>query len=97
MKCEPVVREADTEIGTPALIADFAIQGVWLPQAEMLFDVRVMDTDVQFCSNCSPREVLQVADSEKKTKYMSVCEERCVLMFCPWYSLTYLGKTFHGP
>ena len=31
VKCEPVVREANTKTGTPALIADLAIHGVWLP------------------------------------------------------------------
>ena len=45
MKCESVMRETDSKTGTPALIADLAIRGVWLPQAEVLFDVRVIDTD----------------------------------------------------
>ena len=29
-----IVRKADTKIGTPVLIADFAIQDVWLPHSE---------------------------------------------------------------
>lgn len=45
MKHEPVVREADTKIGTQALIVELAFYGVWLPQAEVLFDIRIIDTD----------------------------------------------------
>ena len=40
-----VMREADTKNGILALIADLAIRGVWLPQTEALFDIRVIDTD----------------------------------------------------
>ena len=76
---ELVVREADTKTGTPALIADLAICGVWLSQAEALFDVRVIDTDTQSCSDHSPKEVLRVAEGEKKKKYMAACEAHCVL------------------
>ena len=53
MRCEPVVREANTKTGTPALIADLAIYGVWLPQTEVLFHIRVivLDTDAQSYSD----------------------------------------------
>ena len=39
---EPIVREAT--ISTPALITDLAVRGVWTPQTEALFDIRVIDT-----------------------------------------------------
>ena len=55
VKREPVVREADEAAGTPALIADMAVRGVWMPQAEALFDVRVIDTDAQSYCNRTPR------------------------------------------
>ena len=37
------MREADSVADATALVADLAVQGVWLPQAEALFDVRVID------------------------------------------------------
>ena len=82
------MREANSKTGTPALlIADLAIHGVLLPQAEELFDVRVIDTDAQSYSNLSPKEVLRVAEGEKKDKYMTAYEAHCgpiaaLLMVC---------------
>ena len=38
----------------------------WLPQTEALFDIRVIDTDVQSYSDHSPKEVLRPAEGEKK-------------------------------
>ena len=73
---EPVVKESDIENETPALIADLAIRGVWLPQAEALFDVRVIDTDAQSYSNRTPRDVIKTAENEKKAKYSRACEDR---------------------
>ena len=73
---EPVVKESDIENETPTLVADLAIRGVWLPQAEALFDVRVIDTDAQSYSNRSPRDVLKTAENEKKLKYSRAREDR---------------------
>ena len=42
---EPVVREAAEARGISALVADLGVRGVWQPQTEALFDVRVFDTD----------------------------------------------------
>ena len=79
VRCEPVMRQADTKNGTPALIADLAICGRWLPQTEVLFDIRVIDTDTQSYSDHSLKEVLRAAEGEKKKKYMAVCEVCCAL------------------
>ena len=76
VKREPIVREADNKVGTTALVADIAIRGVWMPQAEALFDVRVINTDAQSYSNRTTRDVLQSAEKEKKAKYVAACEER---------------------
>ena len=35
----------DGDDSSPALIADLEVRGVWISQAEALFDVRVTDTD----------------------------------------------------
>ena len=42
---EPVVR--DGSAGADALIADLCVRGVWGPQTEALFDIRVVDTDAR--------------------------------------------------
>ena len=36
---EPIVCDGDND--SPALIADLRVRGVWIPQGEALFDVRV--------------------------------------------------------
>ena len=66
MKREPIIKEADEESHSQALIADLAVRGVWQPQAMALLDIRVTDTDAQSYGNCSPGEVLIIADKEKK-------------------------------
>ena len=45
VKREPAVKDISHDDSGEVLIADFCVQGVWLPQAEVLFDVRVIDTD----------------------------------------------------
>ena len=42
IKYESVVRVPTNVMGETVLVADLAIQEVWLPQAEALFDVRVI-------------------------------------------------------
>ena len=62
------MREADSETGAPALVVDLAVHGVWSPQTEALFDIRVIDTDVRSYSNQLPKDVLRSAENEKKKK-----------------------------
>ena len=76
---EPVVREANSDNNSPALIADLAVRGVWSPQTEALFDIRVVDTDAQSYCGQAPLDVLTTAEREKKLKYRSTCEERRVI------------------
>lgn len=40
------------------LIADLGVRGVWQPQTEALFDIRVIDTDAQSNAHCSVNAVL---------------------------------------
>ena len=42
---EPIVNEATATSNDPGLRLDLGIRGVWQPQVEALFDVRVIDTD----------------------------------------------------
>ena len=42
---EPVVREAHHSSDSPALMAELSVRGVWAPQSEALFDVRIINTD----------------------------------------------------
>ena len=58
------------------LIADLCVQGVWLPQAEALFDIRIIDTDAQSYLGQPPTQVLSVAKNEKKRKYLDAAVAR---------------------
>ena len=70
--CEPIVCDGDNN--SPALIADLGVRGVWIPQGEALFDVRVVDTDAASYVNRSVSTVLASAEEEKKRKYLSAAE-----------------------
>ena len=65
MWCEPIVRDANYQSGSSALVADLGVRGVWLPQAEALFDVRIVDTDAQSYRGRTPKYVLKGAEKEK--------------------------------
>ena len=71
---EPVVKESSDT--SPALVADLAVRGVWVPQSEALFDVRVVDTDARSYENQTPIDILSQAEKEKNKKYLAACEER---------------------
>ena len=48
--CESTIDDSTSEI----LIADLRVRGVWEPQVDVIFDVRVVDTDApSYCSHCS--------------------------------------------
>jgi len=70
--CEPVVCNGN-EV-SPALFADLGVRGVWILQAESLFDGRVADTDAASYVNHSVSAVLATAEEEKKHKYLSAAE-----------------------
>ena len=72
---EPVVRESSALFDSPALVADLSVRGVWVLQAEALFDIRVIDTDAQSYRAQSPIDVLSVAEREKKKKYQEACSD----------------------
>ena len=78
---EPIVREADEARGIPALVADLGVRGVWQPQAEALFDVRVVDTDAQSYVQRAVSAVLASAEREKKRKYSQAIEARHASFF----------------
>ena len=65
VRCEPIVYESTIEPAGETLVADLSVRGVWLPQAEALFDVRVVDTDAQSYLSCTPKSVLLHAEIEK--------------------------------
>ena len=71
---ERIVCDGDND--SPALIADLGVRGVWIPQGEALFDVRVVDTDAASYVNRSVSTVLASAEEEKKRKYLSAAELR---------------------
>ena len=69
---ETVVVEAGDQ-HSETLIADLCVRGVQLPQAEALFDIRVVDADAQSCLHHTPGRVLLNAKVEKKHKYADDC------------------------
>jgi len=58
------------------LIADLGIHGVWSPQSEALFDIRVTDTGAQSYLSQAPDQVLFRAEVEKKYKYSAAATAR---------------------
>ena len=73
---EPVVREGDPASGDPGLRLDLGIRGVWQPQVEALFDIRVIDTDAPSYRRRSPISILDSGAVEKKRVYRSAVEDR---------------------
>jgi len=73
---EPVVCDGSAET-SDTLIADLCVSGVWQPQTEALFDIRVIDTDAQSYSTRTPLAVLCSAEAEKKHKYSQACHDCC--------------------
>ena len=71
---EPIVKES-SGIDEGTLVADLCVRGVWQPQCDALFDIRVVDTDAPSYSRQSPCSVLCSAESEKK-KYLQACHDR---------------------
>ena len=71
------VSDAVVDPSGETLVADLSIRGVWLPQAEALFDVCIVDTDAQSYLIHSPTSVLFGADIDKKRKYSAAwCAHR---------------------
>ena len=54
--CEPIVHEASDD--GSALKADLAVHGVWQPQCDDLFDIRVVDNDAPSYHSRTPPDVL---------------------------------------
>ncbi len=73
---EPVVQEGNISQGEPALVADLGVRGVWEPQTEALFDIRVVDTDAPSYVSRPITSVLASAETAKKTKYLEAATNR---------------------
>ena len=70
---KPIVSDAVVDPSGETLVADLSVRGVWLPQAEALFDVRIVDTDAQSYLTHTPKSVLFGTEIEKKRKYSAAC------------------------
>jgi len=71
---EPVVCDGSAG-NSDTLIADLCVRGVWQPQTEALFDIRVIDTDSWSYSAHTLLDVLCLAEAEKKHKYSQACHD----------------------
>ena len=73
---EPIVKETHDGNSIDVLVADLCVHGVWLPQAEALFDIRIIDTDAQSYLSQPPASVILTAENEKKRKYLDASVAR---------------------
>eukprot|EP00731_Ephydatia_muelleri_P034079 Em0046g22a len=73
---EPIVNEATATSSDPGLRLDLRIRGVWQPQVEALFDVRVIDTDAPSHCHRAPNAILESSSQEKKRMYKKAVEDR---------------------
>ena len=69
-------KEADSKADGPGLRADLGIRGVWTPQVEALFDIKVIDTDAQSHLHRTPEQILGTGALEKKKLYKNAVEDR---------------------
>ena len=73
---EPLVKEVDSKADGPGLRADLGIRGVWTPQVEAFFDIKVIDTDTPLHLHQTPESILETGALEKKELYKKVLEDR---------------------
>ena len=73
---EPIVNEATATSSDPGLRLDLGIRGVWQPQVEALFDVRVIDTDAPSHCHRAPNAILESSSQEKKRMYKKAVKDR---------------------
>ena len=73
---EPIVNETTATSSDPGLRLDLGIRGVWQPQVEALFDVRVIDTDAPSHCHRAPNAILESSSLEKKRMYKKAVEDR---------------------
>ena len=71
-KCFIIVAPSDI----PAAHSLFKDLGVWSPQTEALFDIRIIDTDAPSYKHHTPEAVLESAAKEKKRIYQKAVEDR---------------------
>ena len=71
---EPVVRHGSGD--EDGLICDLVVRGVWNPQTEALFDVRVVNTDAQSYVTCPVVAFLESIARAKKAKHHQACMDR---------------------
>ena len=55
---EPIVMEADLSSNDVGLRLELGVRGVWSPQTEALFDIRIIDTDTSSYKHRTPEAVL---------------------------------------
>ena len=76
MTKDPIVCESspvNVDRSSVTLIAELRIHGVWRLQADVLFEVHVVDVDALCYHGHSPQTVLCSAEGEKKCKYLEAC------------------------
>ena len=70
------MNESTATSSDPGLRLFLGIRGVWQPQVEALFDVRVIDTDAPSHCHRAPNAILESSSQEKKRMYKKAVEDR---------------------
>ena len=73
---EPIVNEATAISSDPGLRLDLGIRGVWQPQVEALFQVRVIDTDTLSHCHRAPNAILESSSLETMRMYKKAVKDR---------------------
>ena len=73
---EPIVKEADSKADGPGLRTDLGIRGIWTPQVEVLFDIKVIDTDAPSHLHRTPESILDSGALGKMMLYKMAVEDR---------------------
>ena len=58
------------------LVCSLAVRGVWHPQASVLLDLKIVNTDAHSYVNLPVRIVLESAAAMKRSKQKEACEDR---------------------
>ena len=69
-------REPDPSSNDVGLRLNLGVRGVWLPQTEALFDIRIIDTDSPSYKQRTLEAALESAPKEKKRIYQKAVEDQ---------------------
>jgi hypothetical protein len=73
---EPIIATANERTGEVTRIGDLVVRGVFAPQQDAYFDIRVTDTDASSHRSTTVEAVLRAQELEKRRKHGPACAQR---------------------